>query len=202
MLPHSNVDISGQASEDERPPGHTPHAHSQITGGSDYNKSNRLNSNIRNTTSSSELPTPAVPTPAGILSFLPSPIDLWDKRTPTSLLLLPIVLCVYVILQLPLHYNAKNIVRTVADLSEKEWKGRAREVDELSDQLCHVKEILGNVTNNQKLIKGAVHNLKHRIHYLKMRRGQREVYLTTLRQNNNNSAVVLLQQRSIINSKK
>jgi hypothetical protein len=38
--------------------------------------------------------------------------------------LLPLVFCIYVILQLPLHYNAKNNVRTVNDLSDSEWKGR------------------------------------------------------------------------------
>jgi len=161
MTPRSNLDLAGQASEDERPP-NSP-LHLQLPPSDD--------GSLHSGSSS------------GILSFLPSPIDLWDKRTPTALLLLPIVFCIYVILQLPLHYNAKNTVRTVNDLSETEWKGRAREVDELSNDLNHVKKELGTVQKNHKRIQGAVHELKHRLHYLKVRRGRREVYLNTIKKN-------------------
>ncbi len=42
------------------------------------------------------------------------------------------------------------------------------------------------MNKNQKEMKGAVHALRHRLHHLKVRRGQREVYLNTLKQMNNN----------------
>ena len=43
----------------------------------------------------------------GILAkYLPSPIDLWEARTLKSLLLLPLVLILYILLKLPLHYNS------------------------------------------------------------------------------------------------
>ena len=71
------------------------------------------------------------------------------------------------------------------DLSETEWKGRAREVDELSNKLHDVKKELRSVNKNQKQMKGTVHALRHRLHHLKVRRGQREVYLKTLKRNNN-----------------
>jgi len=39
------------------------------------------------------------------------------------------------------------------------------------------------VNKNQKQIKGTVQALRHRLHHLKVRRGQREVYLNTLKRN-------------------
>jgi hypothetical protein len=199
MTPRSKLDLAGQASEDERPPNsplhllqHTPA--DSLHDGSASNSTNTID-NSRNATT--ELSS-AASSPCGILSFLPSPIDLWDKRTPTSLLLLPIVFIIYTLLQLPLHYNAKNTVRTVNDLSETEWKGRAREVDELSNNLHHVKNELGTVKKNQKQIKGAVHELKHRLQYLKVRRGRREVHLNTVKKNTHNNYTddVVMQQQS------
>mmetsp|Transcript_7683 Transcript_7683/g.12671 ORF Transcript_7683/g.12671 Transcript_7683/m.12671 type:complete len:237 (-) Transcript_7683:23-733(-) len=184
MKPPSNLDLAGQASEDEKRPPATP-LHSQFppvssspSGSADSNSGR----NAAGPSSSSTLATSS----SGILSFLPSPIDLWEKRTATSLLLLPIVFCIYAILQLPLHYNSKNTVRKVNDLSETEWKGRAREVDELSNKLHHVKKELRSVNKNQQQMKGTVHALRHRLHHLKVRRGQREVYLNTLKRNSNN----------------
>ncbi|KAK1733040.1 hypothetical protein QTG54_016178 [Skeletonema marinoi] len=188
MTPRSNLDLAGQASEDEQRPHANSPLHSQLPPAASLPSGSASNNNTKNSdngrddtthASSSILATPS----SGILSFLPSPIDLWDKRTATSLLLLPIVFCIYVILQLPLHYNAKNNVRTANDLSETEWKGRAREVDELSSKLHHVKNELKCVNKNHKRIKGTVQALRHRLHHLKVRRGQREVYLNTLKRN-------------------
>ncbi len=42
------------------------------------------------------------------------------------------------------------------------------------------------MNKNQKEMKGTVHSLRHRLHHLKVRREQREVYLNTLKQMNNN----------------
>lgn len=42
------------------------------------------------------------------------------------------------------------------------------------------------MNKNQKEMKDTVHALRHRLHHLKVRRGQREVYLNTLKQMNNN----------------
>lgn len=39
------------------------------------------------------------------------------------------------------------------------------------------------MNKNQKQIKGTVQALRHRLHHLKVRRGQREVYLNTLKRN-------------------
>lgn len=183
---------TGNASEDEhRRPPNSP-LHLQLGSGDRSNTTTATPPPAATTTSTrttTELSSSPAREPSGILSFLPSPIDLWEKRTPTSLFLLPLVFCIYVILQLPLHYNAKNNVRTVNDLSDSEWKGRAREVDELSVKVRHVKKELGNVNTTQKQTTRAVHELKHRLHYLKVRRAQREVYLKTQQhKNNDNSA--------------
>ena len=186
-------DLSGNASvEDEhrRPPNSPLHLQLGSVDHSNTTMATPPPPAAATSTRTTELSSPPVREPSGILSFLPSPIDLWEKRTPTSLFLLPLVFCIYVILQLPLHYNAKNNVRTVNDLSDSEWKGRAREVDELSVKVRHVKKELGNVNRTQKQTTRAVYELKHRLHYLKVRRAQREVYLKTQQhKNNDNSAV-------------
>ena len=58
-----------------------------------------------------------------------------------------------------------------------------------------MKKELGTVNRTQKQTTRAVHELKHRLHYLKVRRAQREVYLKTTRQNSDNSAVDAVQQQ-------
>lgn len=180
---------TGNASEDEhRRPPNSP-MHLQLGSGDRSNTTTTTPAAATSTRTTMDLSSSPAREQSGILSFLPSPIDLWEKRTPTSLFLLPLVFCIYVILQLPLHYNAKNNVRTVNDLSDSEWKGRAREVDELSVKVRHVKKELGTVNRTQKQTTRAVHELKHRLHYLKVRRAQREVYLKTQQhKNNDNSA--------------
>ena len=95
-----------------------------------------------------------------------------------------------------MHFNGENNVRTFDDLSETELKGRLQEVDELSNKLHHVKRELGTVHKNQKQLKGSVKDLKHRLHHLKLRRGQREVYLNTLKKNNDQTSNNLAQQKN------
>ena len=45
---------------------------------------------------------------------------------------------------------------------------------------------MGTVTKNQKQIKESVQELRHRLQYLKVRRGRREVYLNTMKKNDMN----------------
>ena len=45
---------------------------------------------------------------------------------------------------------------------------------------------MGTVTKNQKQIKESVVSLRHRLQYLKVRRGRREVYLNTMKKNDMN----------------
>ena len=103
----------------------------------------------------------------GILAkYLPSPIDLWEARTLKSLLLLPLVLILYILLKLPLHYNStteKNI-----------WKGRAKEVDTLSSELNAVGNELNTVKGNQAELRGEVSSLRLRLSKMKERRDRRE----------------------------
>ena len=103
----------------------------------------------------------------GILAkYLPSPIDLWEARTLKSLLLLPLVLILYILLKLPLHYNStteKNL-----------WKGRAKEVDTLSSELNAVGNELNTVKGNQAELRGEVSSLRLRLSKMKERRDRRE----------------------------
>ena len=103
----------------------------------------------------------------GILAkYLPSPIDLWEARTLKSLLLLPLVLMLYILLKLPLHYNST---------SEKNlWKGRAKEVDTLSSELNTVGNELNIVKGNQAELRGEVSSLRLRLSKMKERRDRRE----------------------------
>lgn len=113
-----------------------------------------------------------------LLSFLPSPIDLWQARTPTSLLLLPVVFVIYVLLQLPLHFNSKTEnAPTIHSLSNTEWKGRQRQVDKLSTELNDVGKELSAVKGEHAQIKGMVGSLRRRLDKLKERRNAREELL-------------------------
>jgi len=103
----------------------------------------------------------------GILAkYLPSPIDLWEARTLKSLFLLPLVLVLYILLKLPLHYNStteKNL-----------WKGRAKEVDTLSSELNAVGNELNTVKGDQAELRGEVSSLRLRLSKMKERRDRRE----------------------------
>ncbi|KAL9185033.1 hypothetical protein ACHAXT_002810 [Thalassiosira profunda] len=104
--------------------------------------------------------------PRGILRHLPNPIDLWQSRTPTSLLLLPFVFIIYILLQLPLDYNsatARNALR-----------GRAKDISKLSTELSRVEKELDAVKGNQAEIKGMVGSLRRRLGRMKERRNARE----------------------------
>jgi len=101
-----------------------------------------------------------------LAKYLPSPIDLWEARTLKSLLLLPLVLILYILLKLPLHYNStteKNL-----------WKGRAKEVDTLSSELDSVGNELNTVKGNQAELRGEVSSLRLRLSKMKERRDRRE----------------------------
>lgn len=113
----------------------------------------------------------------GILTHLPCPIDLWQSRTPTSLLLLPLVFILFVVLQLPLHYNSTNTennAATIHSLSRMEWKGRARDVDKYSKELKEVEKELDTVKGDQVEIRGMVSVLRRRLGDMKERRTARE----------------------------
>lgn len=111
---------------------------------------------------------------SGMMTFLPSPVDLWKTRTPASLALLPIVFLVYVILRLPLHYNS------VSEASD--WMGRAKDVDKLSSDLNIVEEKLDGVKEEQDEIKDTVADLRRRLDKIKERREARAEYLRQRRE--------------------
>ena len=148
-----SLDLTGQASEDEATRTTQPHS----------NNSNNLSTMGSNRDNS------------GILSFLPSPIDLWRDRTPLSLILLPVVFVIYMILQLPLHYNstAENAA-TLHDISDEQWAGRTQQVDKLSNELPNIEKNLDNVKEDQDDMRLAVKDLRRRLGRLHDRRLARE----------------------------
>ena len=102
----------------------------------------------------------------GILAkYIPSPIDLWHARTLKSLLLLPLTVFLYILLQLPLHYNSTT--------EKNKWRGRAKEVDELSNELSVVDKELKNVQGEQAELKGNVGKLRRRLVKMRERRDRR-----------------------------
>lgn len=182
MSSPSILDLSGKASEDERASSaselHRPmpiraenineqgrprgSSHSQKT--KEQSNSTLANNDQASNNSGNDS------APQGILAtYLPSPIDLWQSRTATSLFLLPLVFIIYVILQLPLHYNS-NTEKII-------WQGRAKEVDDLSTGLNGVKKELDTVKCDQAEMKGTVSSLRKRLSKLKERRNAREEYL-------------------------
>ena len=163
----SRLDLTGQASEDETAyimlnsctQKYIDDKPKQITNQSNCsNLYNQVNEDDKEEDNSDE---------EGILAkYLPSPIDLWEARTLKSLLLLPLVLIIYVLLKLPLHYNStteKNL-----------WKGRAKEVDTLSSELHAVGNELNTVKGNQAELRGEVSSLRLRLSKMKERRDRRE----------------------------
>lgn len=168
----ARLDLTGQASEDERTTSSRRAQnngqqlrHREPSGAQQTRKQKQHNSSSADDEQSN-----SDPDKGGILStYLPNPIDLWQSRTPTSLLLLPFVFFVYIILKLPLHYNSKT--------ETKEWKGRAKDVDKLSNELNDVKSELDTVKDDQKEIKGMVTSLRRRLGKMKERRNRREEYL-------------------------
>jgi len=166
MQIESPLDLTGQASEDETAyimltscaQNYRDDKHKQTTNQSNYsNQYIHVHEEEEDNNSDEE----------GILAkYLPSPIDLWETRTLKSLLLLPLVLILYILLKLPLHYNST---------SEKNlWKGRAKEVDTLSSELHDVGNELNTVRGNQAELRGEVSSLRLRLSKMKERRDRRE----------------------------
>ena len=153
----ASLDLTGQASEDE------PARTTQLPDNNNLSTtrgSNRGGSNGGG---------------GGILSFLPSPIDLWRERTPLSLVLLPLVFVVFMILQLPLHYNstAENSA-TLHDISDEQWTGRTRQVDTMSNELPKIEKHLDDVKEDQDDMRLVVKDLRRRLGRIHDRRIARE----------------------------
>lgn len=156
------LDLTGQASEDD------PHNETRKKR-SDSNNSNSDEGTLTN-----------IPNQ---LTYLPNPIDLWQQRTITSLLLLPIVFIIFILFQLPLHYNSTTETsQTAHTLSPKEWKGRAKDVTKLSNELNTVEKELDTVKDEQTEIRGMVKGLRRRLGKMKERRDRREVVLRKIRE--------------------
>ena len=105
---------------------------------------------------------------------MPSPIDLWNSRSPFSLLLLPVVFIIYSLLQLPLDFNSSSQNRI---MTPSEWSGRAKDVDKLSKELNTVKHDLREVEQNHEEVRDMVGDLKKRLGKMKERRENRGVRL-------------------------
>lgn len=105
------------------------------------------------------------------VQFLPCPIDLWHAFTPTSLLLLPFVFIIFAILQLPLNTNSKS---TPQPMSNAEWQGRARDVDDLSRDLRRVERELNDVKGDHREVRGKVSSLRQRLGRMNARTEERE----------------------------
>lgn len=192
----SRLDLTGQASEDEpasrsskqqplphrarhdeqsrhREPSQSLQTTTKHNPPSANTNNDKSTNNLSNNTSRRE----------GVLKYLPSPIDLWQSRTPASLLQLPLVFMIFVILQLPLHYNSTtDNAATVNSLSKNEWQGRVKVVDKLSNELNEVEKDLDDVKGGQAEIKGMVGSLRRRLGKIEERRNARENYLLRMQE--------------------
>ena len=157
----SKLDLTGQASEDE-----PTLLTSRAQNSRNKRKQNQPNNNNNQSTTRDD-DNDDDDNEDGILAkYLPNPIDLWEKRTFTSLLLLPFIFLLYILLHLPLHYNSST--------EKNKWKGRAKQVDILSTELNKVGNELENVKGDQVELKRDVASLRRRLGKMKERRDRRE----------------------------
>ena len=157
----SKLDLTGQASEDE-----PTLLTSRAQNSRNKRKQNQTNNNNNQSTTRDD-DNDDDDNEDGILAkYLPNPIDLWEKRTFTSLLLLPFIFILYILLHLPLHYNSST--------EKNKWKGRAKQVDILSTELNKVGNELENVKGDQVELKRGVASLRRRLGKMKERRDRRE----------------------------
>ena len=160
----SRLDLTGQASEDE-PTLLTSRAQNSRNKRKQRTLINNQTNNNQSTTRDEDNNNDD--NEDGILAkYLPNPIDLWEKRTFTSLLLLPFIFLLYILLHLPLHYNSST--------EKNKWKGRAKQVDILSTELSKVGNELENVKGDQVELKRDVASLRRRLGKMKERRDRRE----------------------------
>lgn len=175
--PPSRLDLTGQASEDEPA---SPPSRGQLemppapSSGANETKERAPQSRPRDDSDDGERTASRALTGSASsaegalrrLPELPNPIDLWRDRTIPSLLLLPFVLAVYVFLQLPLQLGSSSNGET--------WKGRAKDVDKLSEDLNAVETDLKEVKEDHLEIRGEVATLRRRLNRMKERRRERE----------------------------
>ena len=154
----SRLDLTGQASDDEPTP---------LTSCAQNSRHNRKQNHTNNNQFATRGDDNDDDDEDGIIAkYLPNPIDLWEKRTFTSLLLLPFIFLLYILLHLPLHYNSST--------EKNKWKGRAKQVDILSTELNKVGNELENVKDDQVELKRGVASLRRRLGNMKERRDRRE----------------------------
>ena len=157
----SKLDLTGQASEDE-----PTLLTSRAQNSRNKRKQNQTNNNNNQSTTRDDDNDDDDNEDGIIAKYLPNPIDLWEKRTFTSLLLLPFIFLLYILLHLPLHYNSST--------EKNKWKGRAKQVDILSTELNKVGNELENVKDDQVELKRGVASLRRRLSKMKERRDRRE----------------------------
>ncbi|KAL3802609.1 hypothetical protein HJC23_011933 [Cyclotella cryptica] len=157
MPPSSNLDLTGRASEDE--PTTVP-------------PSTRSRNNQRTTT------TPLNPLQSLLGPHLPNPLDLYQQFTPLSLLQLPFVLLIYILLQLPLHYNSITATAdTIHTLTEVEWQARVRSVNRMERELKYIEREVTRQKREQGGLKGEVEGLRVRLGKIRERRERREEWV-------------------------
>jgi hypothetical protein len=83
-----------------------------------------------------------------MLMCMSSPLNLWQLRTSSYLLLLLFVFIIFVFLQLPLHHNSS--------MERSEWEGRADAMDVLTTKLEAIGRDLDGIRQDHDGVRDAV----------------------------------------------
>ncbi|KAL7486842.1 hypothetical protein ACHAW6_012445 [Cyclotella cf. meneghiniana] len=163
MPPSTNLDLTGRASEDEPTARPSPQ------------HSTRPTNNHRRTGHRSISTTPLNPLQSLLAPHLPCPLDLYQEFTPLSLLQLPFVLLIYILLQLPLHYNSTTATAdTIHSLTENEWNARVRTVERMERELKMMEVEVERQKREQRGLRGEVEGLRVRLGKIQRMREMRE----------------------------
>mmetsp|Transcript_26441 Transcript_26441/g.54766 ORF Transcript_26441/g.54766 Transcript_26441/m.54766 type:complete len:280 (-) Transcript_26441:110-949(-) len=125
---------------------------------------------------------PVSPPPnQGILARIPSLLDLFHNPTPISLLLLPFVFFIYLLLQLPLHYNSSSSwydsTNDPSRLTPQEWQNRSDQVSKMQQDLQTIETKMENVKEGQDGLQGEVKSLRRRLEKIRKMREEREEWM-------------------------
>ena len=118
------------------------------------------------------------PIQSTLTQYLPCPLDLYNTFTPLSLIQLPFVSIIYILLQLPLHYNSTTATAdTILHLSENEWQERVKSVEKLTSDMQRNEKEMGEQRREHKMMRREVGDLKRRLGRLREKREEREKWV-------------------------
>ena len=161
----SFLDLTGRASEDE-------HIHQS-------SRTRRNNKNINRRPPRNNCTALALnPIQSTLTQYLPCPLDLYNTFTPLSLIQLPFVSIIYILLQLPLHFNSTTATAdTIHHLSENEWQERVKSVEKLTTDMQRIEKEMGEQRRDHKMMRREVGDLKRRLGRLREKREEREEWV-------------------------